>query len=55
MSFEQKREVLLVRFPATDGYDLILFLDGGVELKDISLDGVRNAVDFGGIDSQASG
>jgi hypothetical protein len=45
-SFEKKGEVFLVRFPATYGDNLILFLDGGVELKDIGLDRVRNTVDF---------
>ena len=54
-SFEKKGQVLLVRFPATDRDNLILFLDGGIELKDIGLNGVRNTVDFGGIDSQAGG
>jgi hypothetical protein len=44
--FEKKWEVLLVRFPAADGDDLVLFGDGGVELKDIGLNGVRNTVDF---------
>ena len=48
--FEKKREVLLIRVPAANGDDLILFLNGGVELKDIGLNGVRNTVDFGGID-----
>jgi hypothetical protein len=54
-SFEKKGEVLLVRFPATDGDDLVLFGDGGVELKDIGLNGVRNTVDFGGVDPKAGG
>jgi len=53
--FQQKREILLVRFPAADGDNLILFLDGGVELKNIGLNGVRNTVDFGGIDPEAGG
>ena len=53
--FEKKGEVLLVRFPATDRDNLILFLDGGIELEDIGLNGVRNAVDFGGIDPEAGG
>jgi hypothetical protein len=44
--FEEKREVLLVRFPAADGYNLVLFGDGGVELKEIGLNGVRNAVNL---------
>jgi len=43
--FEKKWEVLLVRFPAADGDDLVLFGDGGVEFKDIGLNGVRNTVD----------
>ena len=45
-SFEKKEQVLLVRFPATDRDNLILFLDGGIELKDIGLNGVRNAVNL---------
>ena len=53
-SFEKKRQVLLVRSPAADRYDLVFFGDGGVELKDIGLDGVRNAVDFGGIGPEAT-
>jgi len=53
--FEKKGEVLLVGVPAADGDDLVLFGDGGVELKDIGLDGVRNTVNFGGIDPEASG
>jgi len=53
--FEKKGEVLLIRVPAADGDDLVLFGDGRVELKDIGLNGVRNTVDFGGIDSQAGG
>ena len=53
--FEKKGEVLLVRFPAADRDNLILFGDGGVELKDIGLNRVRNTVNFGGIDSQAGG
>ena len=52
--FEQKREVFLVGFPAACGDDLVLFGDGGVELKDIGLNGVRNTVDFGGIDPEAT-
>ena len=51
--FEEKREVLLVRVPPTHRDDLVLFGDGRVEFKDIGLNGVRNTVDFGGIDSQA--
>jgi hypothetical protein len=53
--FKEKGEVLLIRFPAADGDDLVLFGDGGVELKDIGLNGVRNTVDFGGIDPEAVG
>ena len=52
-SFEQKGEVFLVRFPAADGYDLILFLNGGVEFKDIGLNRVRNAVDLLRVDPKA--
>ena len=51
--FEQKREVFLVGFPATDSDNLILFLDGGVELKDIGLNRVRNAVDLLRVDPEA--
>ena len=54
-SFEKKREVLLVRFPAAYGDDLILFGNGGVEFKDIGLNGVRNTVNFGGIDPETGG
>ena len=53
--FEKKGEVLLIRFPAADGDDLVLFGDGGVELKDIGLNGVRNTIDFGGIDPETGG
>ena len=45
----------MIRFPAANGNDLILFGDGGVELKNIGLNGVGNTLDFGGIDSQAGG
>ena len=45
-SFEKKRKVLLVRFPAADGDDLVLFGDGRVAHKDIGLDGVRNTVNL---------
>ena len=45
----------MVRFPAPDGDDLVLFGDGRVELKDIGLNGVRNTVNFGGIDPEALG
>ena len=51
--FEKKGEVLLVRFPAADRDNLILFLNGGVELKDIGLNGVRNAVDLLRVDPEA--
>ena len=44
--FQQKWEVLLVRFPAANGDDLILFLNGRIELKDIGLDGVGNTVNL---------
>ena len=44
--FEKKEEVLLIRVPAADGDDLVLFGDGRVELKDIGLNGVRNTVDL---------
>ena len=44
--FEQKREVLLIGVPAADGDDLVLFGDGRLELKDIGLNGVRNAVNL---------
>ncbi len=44
--FQQKRKVLLIRVPAADGDDLVLFGDGRVELKDIGLNGVRNAVNL---------
>ena len=44
--FEKKREVLLVGVPAANGDDLVLFGDGGVELKDIGLNRVRNAVNL---------
>ena len=53
--FEEKGEVLLIGFPATNGDDLILLGYGRVELKDIGLNGVRNTVNFGGVDSQAGG
>ena len=53
--FEEKRQVLLIGLPAAYGDDLILFGDRGVELKDIGLNGVRNTVDFGGIDPEAVG
>ena len=51
--FEKKGEVLLVRFPAADRDNLILFGDGGVELKDIGLNRVRNAVDLLRVDPEA--
>ena len=52
--FKKKGEVLLVRFPAADGDDLVLFGDGRVELKDIGLNRVRNTVNFGGIGPEAT-
>jgi hypothetical protein len=45
-SFEEKGEVLLIGVPATDGDNLVLFLGGRVELKDIGLNRVRNAVNL---------
>ena len=53
--FQQKGEVLLVRVPPPYGDNLILFGDGRVKLKDIGLNGVRNAVDFGRVDPEAVG
>ena len=53
--FDKKGEVLLVRFPTAYRNNLVLFGDGGVELEDIGLNGVRNTVDFGGIDPEAGG
>ena len=44
--FEKKRQVLLIGFPTAYRDNLILFLNGGVELKDIGLNGVRNAVNL---------
>ena len=44
--FEEKGEVLLIGFPAAHGDDLILFLNGRIELKNIGLNGVRNAVNL---------
>jgi len=52
--FEEKGEVLLIGVPAADGDDLILFLKGRIELKDIGLNGVRNTVDFFWVGPQAS-
>ena len=43
----------MVRFPAADRDNLILFLNGGVELKDIGLNRVRNAVDLLRADPEA--
>ena len=43
----------MIRVPATDGDDLILFLNGGVELKNISLNGMRNTVDLLRVDPEA--
>ena len=48
---DKKGEVLLIGLPAPNGDDLILFGNGSVEFKDICLNGVRNTVDFRGIDS----
>ena len=53
--FEKKRQVLLIGVPAADGDSLILFGDSGVGFEDIGLNGVRNTVDFGGIDPETSG
>jgi len=53
--FKKKGEVLLVRFPAAYGDDLIFFGDGGVELKDIGLNGVRNAVNLFWVGPKAGG
>ncbi len=51
--FEKKGEVLLIGVPPPHGDNLILFLDGGVEFKDIGLDRVRNTVDFFWIGTKA--
>ena len=51
--FQKKWQVLLVGVPAADGDDLILFLNGGVEFKDIGLNRVRNAVDLLRVDPKA--
>ena len=53
--FEKKRQVLLIGLPAANGDNLILFGNGGVELKDISLNRVRNAVNFFWVNPQAGG
>ena len=53
--FEEKGEVFLVGVPAADGDDLVLFGDGGVELKDIGQNGMRNTVDFFWIGTKAGG
>jgi len=53
--FEEKGEVLLIGFPATNGDDLILLGYGRVELKDIGLNGVRNTVDLFWVGPQAGG
>ena len=53
--FEEKGEVFLIGVPSTNGDDLILFLNGGVELKDIGLDGVRNTVNLFWVGLQADG
>ena len=52
--FEEKGEVLLIRVPAADGEELVLFGDGGGELKDIGLNGMRNTVDFLWIGTKAT-
>ena len=54
-SFEKKRLVLLVGVPSAYVDNLILFLNGRIELEEIGLNGVRNAVDFGGIDPETGG
>ena len=43
----------MIRFPATDGDDLVLFGDGRVRFKDIGLNRVRNAVDLLRVDPEA--
>ena len=43
----------MIRFPATDRDDLVLFGDGRVRFKDIGLNRVRNAVDFLRVDPEA--
>jgi len=53
--FEEKGEVLLIRVPAADGDDLVLFGDGRVELENIGLNGVRNAVNLFWVGPQAGG
>ena len=53
--FEEKGEVLLVGVPPPHGDNLILFLDGGVELTDIGLDGVGDVVEFFWTDTKAGG
>ena len=52
--FEEKGEVLLIGFPATNGDDLILLGYGRVELKDIGLNGVRDVVNFFWIGTKAT-
>ena len=51
--FEEKGEVLLIGVPAADRDNLILFLNGRIELEEIGLNGVRNAVDLFGVDPEA--
>ena len=43
----------MIRFPATDGDDLVLFGYGRVEFKDIGLNRVWNAVDLLRVDPEA--
>jgi len=52
--FEKKRKVLLIRFPAADGDDLVLFGDSGVEFKDIGLNGVGDVMNFFWIGTKAT-
>ena len=52
--FEEKGEVLLIGFPATNGDDLVLFGNGWVEFKDIGLNRVRNTLDFLWIGTKAT-
>ena len=53
--FEEKGEVLLIGVPPPHGDNLILFLNGGVELKDIGLNGVRNTVNLFWVGTKAGG
>jgi hypothetical protein len=45
-ALKKKWEVLLVGFPSAHGDDLILFLNGRIELEDIGLNGVGNTVNL---------